>query len=191
MLGLVEVVPDLVHFLDGSRVFDLPLFVVLLSEELDFDRIKVLSFSLEPFLSNLDHLVGFFKGGSSLFSLVLELRVKLVVDHESLVNGQVGSGVHQVAHPLVHVAELRDLHSLQDQLLQVVQLCAQFVVVFCHFDGGPFYFFALSCYVLVDALVLGVERIEVIVELLGKVRGFAEDLTCQGFNLLGLFRTRF
>jgi hypothetical protein len=63
--------------------------------------------------------------GSTLLSLVLELRVQGIINHEALVHSQLTGHSNKIAHSLVQVGELGDLRLGKDQLLQVVQLGTQ------------------------------------------------------------------
>jgi len=75
LFGIVVVIPHLVYFLDERWVLHLPLLVILLLEQLELLSIQdFLGFSVLH-LRSLSQEVSLLETGSSLFSLVLELRV--------------------------------------------------------------------------------------------------------------------
>lgn len=76
-------------------------------------------------LGSLSEQECFLEAGSALLSLVLELTVQSVVDHVSLMDGELTSHFDEVADSLVEVGELRNFCLLKDGFLQVVQFCAK------------------------------------------------------------------
>lgn len=120
LLGLLEVVSDLVYFFDHSWVLDVPSFVVLFSKQLDFLSVEGLACILKPSIRPYHEGMSLSKCCRTLVSLIFELRVELVVDHESLMDGEFSCHLHDIAHSLVQIAELRNLYSLKTQLIQVV-----------------------------------------------------------------------
>ena len=73
--------------------------------------------SLELEFGSLHKQEGFLETGSALLSLILELRVESVVDHETLMNGQLSRHTNQIADSLVQIAELRYFSFLENKLL--------------------------------------------------------------------------
>lgn len=86
LLGLVIVVSHLINFLDNLRVLNLPLFVVLLLEKLELFSLKQLLSSGVLEFGALNQKVSFLETGSSLFSLIFELRIEGIVDHVALMH---------------------------------------------------------------------------------------------------------
>lgn len=119
---MLEVVSHLVYFFDHRWVLDVPSLIVLFSKELDLLGVQILSGLLEPSIGSNNEGMSFSKSGGALVPLVLELGVELVVDHVALMDSHFSRHLHEVTHSLVQVAELGNLHSLQTQPLQVVQL---------------------------------------------------------------------
>ena len=81
--------------------------------------------SLELEFGALHKQEGFLETSSALLSLILELCVESVVDHETLMNGQLSRHTNQIADSLVKITELRYFSFLENKLLQVIELCAQ------------------------------------------------------------------
>lgn len=129
--------------------------------------------------------------GPALLSLILELLVKSVVYHIALVDGQLSCHVDKVTHSLVEIGELRNLHFLQYQLLEVIKLCAKLKIVFGHHNGGSLDSFALCSNVPIDSLVWDVEVLEVFCKLLGHIRGLTQNLSSKCLNLLYLLWPHF
>lgn len=86
MLGFLIVISDLIKFFNEGRILYLPCLIVLLLEQPVFFLLQQLLSSLEFEFGTLNQQKGLLETGSSLFSLIFELRVKSIVHHEALMN---------------------------------------------------------------------------------------------------------
>ena len=125
VLRLLVIVAHLVQLLDQCWVLHFPLLVVLLLEQFVLLLLQELLRSLELELGALHQQEGLLEACAPLLSLVLELRVQCVIDHETLMDRELARHAHEIADSLVQITELRYLCLLQDQLLQIIELRAQ------------------------------------------------------------------
>ena len=169
LLRLLEVISHLVNYFDQSWVLDLPLFVILFLEQLCFllvkDSLAVCVFEL----GSLSEQECFLETGSALFSLVLELAVQSVVDHVSLMDGELTSHFYEVADSLVEVGELRNFCLLKDGFLQVVEFCAETEILMGKPLRSCFDSFASFRNLSINSLVVVVESFKAIAEHLGHI----------------------
>jgi len=91
VLGFIKVVSDFVHLLDHSWIFYLPLLVILLFKEAIFLGIDNFLSSQVLLFRSQNEEVRLLETSSTLFSLILELSVQTIVDHEPLVHCQFSS----------------------------------------------------------------------------------------------------
>jgi hypothetical protein len=103
LLGFFENMSHLVDLFDQSWILHLPLLVILLFE-------KSIFFSIENFLLPLIFLVrannqeeSLLEGSSTLFSLIFELRIQGIVDHETLMDCKLTSHFCEITHSLIQV----------------------------------------------------------------------------------------
>lgn len=169
MFGFFVIISHLVQFLDQCWILHLPRFVILLLEQSIFFLLKNLLGALEFELGALNEQVGFLEAGATLLPLVLELGIQGVVDHESLMDREFASHAHEIADPLIQVAELRDLRFLENKLLQIIEFGAQAEVGVRQLLGHELHLLASLGYLPIDPLVLRIECVEVVGELLGHV----------------------
>lgn len=91
VLGFLVVVSDFVQFFDQCGVLHLPCLVVLLFEQSIFFLLEELLGTLEFEFRALNKQKRFLETSSTLLSLIFELRVQSIVNHEALVDGQLSS----------------------------------------------------------------------------------------------------
>lgn len=125
------------------------------------------------------------KTGSALLPLVLEVRIKSIIDQVSLMHSELTCHVNQVTHSLVEVWVLRNL-SVLGQLLEVVEFGRKLKVVLGHFLSASLYFLALLRNISINALILPIEVVEIITKLLCHIRSLTKNFSAKSFNLLDL-----
>ena len=98
-----------VNFFHDSWILYLPLFIILLFEELIF---FLLNQYFCPFIfsfGSLNQKICFNETCSPLFSLIFELWIQLIIYHKSLMNCKFTSFSYELTHSLIKVTELWNL----------------------------------------------------------------------------------
>ena len=184
MFGFFVIISNLVKLFNQCGVLDFPRFIILLLKQLILFSLKDLRSSLEFILRSLHEQKCLLETSSSLFSLVFELTIKLIVNHESLMNSKLTLHPDEFTNPLIKTTELWNLSLSQNELLKVIKFSAQAKVWMSQVLAHQLNMFTSLGYLSIDSLILLIECIEISSEILSHVRCFTQYLTCKSLNLL-------
>lgn len=181
---LLVVIPHFVELLDESGILNFPLFIILLFEQLVLLLFKKFLSPNKLEFRALNQKECLLETCTALLSLILELCVQRVIDHETLMNWQLTSHAYHITDSLVQIAELRYLCLLQHKLLKVIKFSTQTKILISKLFSVNFNLLAPFWNLIVDALILGIESIKILCKLFCHVWGFTKHLTRQGLYLL-------